>query len=343
MEIEGGAREFKNDGMSMLSPFANGDLYLSVMKGGGGLGDPLLRPLQAVQRDIDEGHLLPRFAESVYGVGDREAFRRARLARAVPVREWVATERERILAQDVAQPIKETLAESMRLSPRWAAEYRGFWDLPEDFDFDVLTPTVAVTRAEPGRVDPAESADAFLAQSDPQGAHEGVPAATGGRLEEETLQALLEERLSRREVKEIQSGYKDADRFQKWLAVLQRRVPYDDEIVLPAGEGLNIVRRRSDGAMVYRCDCGADFCPHDRNWKMDAVVYVRESELQMLEVYPRMAGPDPRLQQLREYYCPACARQLEVEALPPGYPVVHDFLPDIEGFYRGWLGRELPS
>jgi acetone carboxylase gamma subunit len=76
---------------------------------------------------------------------------------------------------------------------------------------------------------------------------------------------------------------------------------------------------------------------------MDAVVYVRESEREMLEVYPRMAGPDPRLQQLREYYCPACARQLEVEALPPGYPVVHDFLPDIEGFYRGWLGRELPS
>jgi len=329
--------------MTMLSPFANGDLYLSVMKGGGGLGDPLLRPLQAVQRDIDEGHLLPRFAESVYGVGDREAFRRARLARAVPVREWVTAERERILAQDLAQPIKETLAESMRLSPRWAAEYRGFWELPEDFDFDVLTPTVAVARAEPGRIDPGESADAFLAQSDPHGAHEGVPAATGGRLEEETLQALLEERLSRRQVKEIQSGYKDADRFQKWLSVLQRRVPYDDEIVLPAGEGLNIVRRRSDGAMVYRCDCGADFCPHDRNWKMDAVVYVRESEREMLEVYPRMAGPDPRLQQLREYYCPACARQLEVEALPPGYPVVHDFLPDIEGFYRGWLGRELPS
>ena len=28
-------------------------------------------------------------------------------------------------------------AESMRLEPRWAAEFRGFWDLPEDFDFDV--------------------------------------------------------------------------------------------------------------------------------------------------------------------------------------------------------------
>jgi acetone carboxylase gamma subunit len=28
--------------------------------------------------------------------------------------------------------------------------------------------------------------------------------------------------------------------------------------------------------------------------------------------------------------------------VPPGYPVMHEFLPDIEGFYRGWLGRELP-
>ena len=343
MQIEGAVREHKNDGMTMLSPFANGDLYLSVMKGGGGLGDPLLRPGEQVRRDIDEGHLLPRFAESVYGVSDRDAFRRRRLERAVPVRRWMASERERILGQDLAQPIKETLAESMRLSPRWAAEYRGFWDLPDDFDFDVVTPTVALQRAQPGKLHPDNAADRFLAASDPHGVHEGVPAPTGGRLDVETLEALLDEKLSRHEVKDIQSGYKDADRFEKWLAVLQRRVPYEDPIVLPAGEGLNIVKRRSDGEMVYRCDCGHDFCPHNRNWKLDAVVYVRDAEEKLLEVYPRMAGPDPALQHVREYYCPACARQLEVEALPPGYPVVHDFLPDIGGFYSGWLGRELPS
>ena len=151
------------------------------------------------------------------------------------------------------------------------------------------------------------------------------------------------ERLSRREVKEIQSGYKDADRFEKWIAVLQERACYPDEIVLPAGEGLNIVRRKSDGQLVYRCDCGHDFCAHNRNWKMEAVVHVRDSEKALLEVYPKMAGPDPLLQQIREYFCPDCARQLEVEALPPGYPVVHEFLPDIEGFYRGWLGREVPA
>lgn len=29
--------------------------------------------------------------------------------------------------------------------------------------------------------------------------------------------------------------------------------------------------------------------------------------------------------------------------MPPGYPVVHEYLPDIEGFHRGWLGREVPA
>ena len=339
MEIQGTSREHKNDGMTLLSPFANGDLYLSVMKGGAGLGDPLLRPVADVQRDVSEGHLLPRFAESVYGVGDREAHRRRRLELARPTREWVAGERERILEQRLAVPIKEMYAESMRLSPRWAAEYRGFWDLPEDFDFDVLTPTVAVTSALPGRADPDDVADAFLAASEPVAP---APSPGGGRLDRETLEALLDERLSRREVKEIQSGYKDAERFEKWISVLQDRVPYEDPIVLPAGEGLNIVRRRADGQLVHRCDCGHDFCAHNRNWKMDAVVHVRESEEAILEVYPKMGGPDPQLQQLREYFCPSCARQLEVEALPPGYPVVHEFLPDVAGFYRGWLGREVP-
>jgi hypothetical protein len=48
------------------------------------------------------------------------------------------------------------------------------------------------------------------------------------------------------------------------------------------------------------------------------------------------------LGELREYCCPSCARQLETEAVPPGYPIVHEFLPDIGGFYRGWLGRPAP-
>jgi acetone carboxylase gamma subunit len=228
----------------------------------------------------------------------------------------------------------------MKLSPRWAAEYRGFWDLPEDFEFDAATPTVEAESSEPGKTTPEESADAFLAASEVANAAP-TSALAGGSMEKDTLADLLDEKLSRRAVKDIQSGYKDPDRFDRWIEVLQDRVPHDETIVLPLGEGMNVVRR-SEGRLSVRCDCGHDFCPPERNWKMEAAVHVRGDAESMREIYPPMAHADPDWMELREFCCPECARQLEVEAVPPGYPVVHEFLPDIEGFYRGWLGREVP-
>jgi acetone carboxylase gamma subunit len=75
---------------------------------------------------------------------------------------------------------------------------------------------------------------------------------------------------------------------------------------------------------------------------MHTVMYVRDTADSYREIYPELGHPDPEWQELREYYCPISGQLLETEAVPPGYPVVHQFLPDIEGFYRGWLGRELP-
>jgi N-methylhydantoinase B/acetone carboxylase alpha subunit len=339
MAVECERREYKLDNFTMLQPFQSGDLYLSVMKGAAGLGDPLLRPVEAVERDVAEGHLLPRFAESVYGVSDRDAYRRRRLERSRPASEWWAEQRERVLAHDAIEPVKIMYAECMRLSPRWAAEYRGFWDLPEDFQWEAATPTVVATKAEKGKITPDESVREFLAASDVSGAEERT-AAPGRTLEPQTLADMLDEKLSRRAVKDIQSGFKDPDRFEKWRAVLQERVPYDEPIVLPLGEGLNVVRAGDE--LVIRCDCGHDFCGHTENWKMHAAIHVRDTDESMQEIYPRMAHADTDWMELRELFCPSCARQLEVEAAPRGYPLVHDFLPDVEGFYRGWLGREVP-
>ncbi len=336
-----GDRHLELDNWTLLEPFANGDLYLSVMKGAAGLGDPLERPPEAVRRDVDEGHLLPRFAESVYAVSDRDGARARRLERARPAQEWWAEQRRRVLDGDLIDPVKVAYAESMKLSERWAAEYRGFWDLPEDFEFEIETPTVAAeVRAKPGRISPEESAARFLASSEV--AEVEPPRAAGRTLEPQTLAALLDERLSRAEVKEIQSAYKDPDRFEKWIEVLQERVPYDDRIVLPVGEGLNVVRRSDDGELVIRSDAGHDFCRFDQNWKMHAPILVRDSDELLEEIYPRMAHCDPEWMELREFYCPLSGRLLETEAVTPGYPVVHEFLPDIEGFYRGWLRREVP-
>jgi acetone carboxylase, gamma subunit len=161
------------------------------------------------------------------------------------------------------------------------------------------------------------------------------------KLDEQTLRDLVDEKLPRGQVRAIQSAYKDPDRFDKYLAILQERVPWDDPIVLPFGDHLYVVSK-GGGSYVVKCDCGHEFCDHRENWKLEALVYVRETDDQLREIYPEKMHGDPRWNVLREYYCPGCHTMLEVEAVPPGYPVIHDFVPDLEGFYEDWLERELP-
>jgi len=339
----GGEHVVKQDPFTLMQAVKHGDLYLSTGRGGGGLGDPLLRSDDAIAADVTGGHLQEQFADSSYARADRDAARRRRLERARPASEWWSEQRERVLGQDLIEPVKVMFAESMRLEPRWAAEFRGFWDLPEDFDFDVVTPTVAVQRATPGKVAPADSVREFLARSEcflPAG-ERAVPVTS--QMTKELLADLLDEKLSRRAVHDIQSGHKDPDRFDTWLAVLQERVAYDDRIVLPYGEGLNIVRRASDGELVVRTDAGHDFCRWDENWRMHAPMFVRDTDELYQEIYPKLAHPDGAWMELREFYCPISGQLLETEAVPPGYPVLHEYLPDITGFYTGWLGREVPA
>ena len=69
-----------------------------------------------------------------------------RAARAVPVREWMKGERQRVLDGDFIEPVKRMYAESLRLSDTWAKEFRSFWDLPDDFDYDVDTPEVDLAK-----------------------------------------------------------------------------------------------------------------------------------------------------------------------------------------------------
>jgi acetone carboxylase gamma subunit len=47
------------------------------------------------------------------------------------------------------------------------------------------------------------------------------------------LRVLLDEKLSRGAVKDIQSSFKDPDRFDKCVALLRERVDYDDPICPP--------------------------------------------------------------------------------------------------------------
>ena len=124
------------------------------------------------------------------------------------------------------------------------------------------------------------------------------------------------------------------------LSIYQNRVPWDEKILLPYGENLFIVET-SSGERIVKCVCGYEFGDYHVNWKLSALIYVRDAQDKMGVLYPRMMSSDPDWMELREFYCPGCKRQLEVEAVPPGYPIMFDFQPDLETFYEDWLGRTL--
>jgi acetone carboxylase gamma subunit len=157
-----------------------------------------------------------------------------------------------------------------------------------------------------------------------------------------TLEDLIDGLLPFSQVHQILSSFKDADRFDKYVSILQDRVPYKDKILLPYGLHLNIVLKQN-GDRVVKCDCGHEFCEHTINWKEHSNVFVRDTEDKINEVYPKYMGCDSKWMVLREFYCPECYALLEVEAVPPGYPFVFDFKPDIDAFYNEWLKKPVPS
>ena len=121
------------------------------------------------------------------------------------------------------------------------------------------------------------------------------------------------------------------------VAVLQERVGWKDRILLPVGDHLFIVQ--SGDERITRCECGHEFGDYRKNWKLNAAypcAQHREGAARDLseQRHSRSAmDGDPRI------HLPACGTLHEVEAAAPGYPIVHDFEPDLEGFYRDWLGN----
>ena len=136
---------------------------------------------------------------------------------------------------------------------------------------------------------------------------------------------------------------KDSERFQMYVDSLQKKLGWQDRIVLPLGPHLYIVQQAATQKWVTQCDCGHTFCDYRQNWKLHANVYVRDSDEAMDEVYPRLMAPDTQWQVYREYYCPDCGTMHDVEAPTPWYPVIHDFEPDIDAFYADWVKLPVPE
>ena len=344
-EIEG-ERTYKQDNFTTLEPFAQGDLYLSVMKGAPGLGDPLLRPPEAVAADVREGHLLPRFTDSVYGVAldadggadvagsaaGRERIRRERLARSVPVREWWAGQRRASTesagldraGEDLLRGVDAAVGDASRPSSGAFGTFPGSAD-SRDRDADGC----GRGEPDPGRSRPPQTARTVPGETSGRGrrleASRGAAGRDAGSRDAE--QRCSTRSLSRREVKDIQSGYKDPDRFEKWVTVLAGASSLTtSRSCCPMGEGLNWSPNCArDAEELGRS--GSDYRPRllptrpaTGRWR--AAIYVRDDLDKLLgEVYPKSPTATPEWMELRELYCPSCqARQLEDRGGPAGLP-----------------------
>ena len=136
---------------------------------------------------------------------------------------------------------------------------------------------------------------------------------------------------------------KDKGRFFQYIEALQQRVAWQEKILLRLGDKLYIVAS-APGKRVVKCACGHEFGDYRQNWKLGCKVRVKRSLDDMLTVYdPAPACPEPDIQEIREFFCPACATQHAVEVVAPGYPVVFEMLPDLDKFYREYLGQPLPD
>ncbi|MGD9762827.1 MAG: hydantoinase B/oxoprolinase family protein [Candidatus Binatia bacterium] len=149
--------EFKVvDGVFLERPLRDGDLFQFFYNTGGGYGDPIERDPEAVRRDLDNGIQSLALAAKVYRVEarydadakrhvvDEDATRQSRARcreergrRAVPVREWMAQQRARLLRHELGTEVKEMYNDVFGFSERWTAEYRAFWNLPDGFAFEV--------------------------------------------------------------------------------------------------------------------------------------------------------------------------------------------------------------
>lgn len=132
--------------------YDNHDLYLNYIRGGPGFGDPIDREVKAIESDLNQKFLLPEYAQKVYGAvftqdakgvysidaaktqARRAEMRKERLARALPTREWMKEERERIINKHAAVQVQHMFATSFALSEKFTKEFKDFWSLPADWE-----------------------------------------------------------------------------------------------------------------------------------------------------------------------------------------------------------------
>ncbi|MGE4247503.1 MAG: 5-oxoprolinase, partial [Parvibaculaceae bacterium] len=148
-----GGRHVTEEGPYITAPHKSGDVFSHAYNGGGGYGDVLERDAVKTAWDVENGFLTQEAAERIFGIVVREeddgrfgvdkaattkaqeAIRSKRKSRSVPVSQWLASQKTRVAERHVVPEVARMYDSAMRLSDRFARDFRAFWSLADDFTF----------------------------------------------------------------------------------------------------------------------------------------------------------------------------------------------------------------
>ena len=93
--------------------------------------------------------------------------------------------------------------------------------------------------------------------------------------------------------------------------------------------------------------CGLELGPARENYKKYCLLYERDPReihnphLKIAEgnLFQQTFSPHPDWCRIIEFYCPGCGTMLEVEYLPPGYPLTHDIELDLDTLKKYFVGN----
>jgi len=142
--------------MTADKPMKDGDVFLMQYRGMGGFGDPIDRDPTLIEKDFENGIVTPAMVEAICGVvvnrdeptstqtidraataARREQIREDRKTKAIPVEQWMATQKKRIEDYDLPDVALEIYRDVSSHSIKWMNEFRDFWGVDDSFTFQI--------------------------------------------------------------------------------------------------------------------------------------------------------------------------------------------------------------
>ena len=81
---------------------------------------------------------------------------------------------------------------------------------------------------------------------------------------------------------------------------------------------VNLIEDENGSKVAVCSQCGFAYCNARDDYKLYCLVFERDPA----DILPSPLAPDRDWAIYREFYCPSCGAQVEVDQVPPGMPII---------------------